>query len=72
MNQRDADLKRYDLLVAAIAKLPAAQREACECLAYHVLQLVKGAGSPVGDLAIAMVAAYRNLASWDKTKEGEQ
>lgn len=41
----------------AISELPPHQEEACNELAEHFRRLIEAAGSPVGELAIALVGA---------------
>jgi hypothetical protein len=41
----------------AIAELPSEQQEACNEVAARLRQMVKDAGSPVGELAFAIVGA---------------
>lgn len=50
------------IIKGAIAELPAAQREACNELADHLRRVIKQAGSPVGQFALALVGAEEQAA----------
>ena len=45
------------LIKGAISELPSGQSEACLELYEHIKMLVKQAGSPVGQMAVALVGA---------------
>lgn len=47
----------------AISELPPHQEEACNDLAEHIRRMIKEAGSPVGELAIALVGAELQAAN---------
>lgn len=51
------DQKNILLIKGMIMELPDAQREACIELAEHITMQIKVAGSPVGELALALVGA---------------
>jgi hypothetical protein len=44
---------------AAISELPPEHEERCNELAEHIRRMIKEAGSPVGDLALALVGQER-------------
>jgi hypothetical protein len=59
MSKEEKDLL---MLKGILSDLPAGQEKACKELSEHILTLCKTAGSPVGELALAMAGMKAQLA----------
>jgi hypothetical protein len=55
------------LIKGTISELPPHQEAACNELAEHLRRLVKEAGTPVGELAFALVGAELQAGNNDQT-----
>jgi hypothetical protein len=57
LTRKEEERIRVTMFKVVISSLPPHQEDACNELAEHVRRMVKDAGSPVGELAVSLVAA---------------